>query len=436
VIDAPDDGLNDTEFADVTGNKLFLEFGVDYDYDAGDVILNVTPLSYGTYARTDSERSIGLALDDLVNTGGDTGDMDTIIAVFDEMDPGEEAAANAALDQMMPQDALGLPDVTRNMMNQYSGGVLDHMDAVRGGKQYAMLSGSRYLLASADNAVAAPPETDKWMPYAKGFGTWGDRDKSDDIAGYNYDAYGIVAGMDKLVSENTLFGFSIGGSKANVDYSQRGTSADIDSLLLSLYGSYFKDDWHVGLALGYGHNWYDSQRGIHFDSIDCEAESEHQGNSYSAAIELGNNFGGTDMLLEPVVGVGYTSVNERGYTEEGADSLNLKVDSETLDGIYSKLGLRLAKEYRSEQNPDVRWVPKANAFWIHDFADSVKLDSSFVGGGSFTTEGLEPLSDVFNLGAGLNVLFGKDTRLFVDYGWQTAGNFNSNTVQAGVQWSF
>jgi subtilase-type serine protease len=322
------------------------------------------------------------------------------------------------------------------MMNQYTGGIFDHMDNVRGSKQYAMLSGSRYLFASADNSLAAPPETDKWMPYAKGLGTWGNRDGENDIVGYNYNVYGIMGGMDKLVSENTLLGFGIGGSRANVDYDQQGTSADIDSLLLSLYGAYFKDNWHVGLTLGYGHNWYDSQREIHFDSIDSKAESDHQGDAYSAAIEFGNNFGGTEMLLEPVVGVGYTSVNEDSYTEDGADSLNLKVDSVTEDGFYTKLGLRLAKEFRCEKNPDMVLVPKANAFWIHDFADRTQLDSAFVGGGSFTTEGLEPLSDIFNLGAGLNVYFNKDVRLFVDYGWQTAGNFNSNTVQLGAQWFF
>jgi len=438
VIDAPDDGLNG-EFANVTGNTLFLKFDAEpitYDYDAGDVILHVTPLSYGTYARTDNERSIGLAFDDLVNTGGDTGDMDTVISFFDDLNPGEEAAANAALDQMMPQDALGLPEVTRNMMNQYSGSVLDHMGAVRGSKQYAMLSGSRYLLASADNSLTAPPEVDKWLPYAKGLGTWGDRDGADDIVGYNYNTYGIMGGVDKLVSEDTLLGFGIGGSKTKVDYDQQGTSADIDSMLLSLYGSYFKDDWHVDLTLGYSHNSYDSQRGIHFDSIDREAKSDHQGNAYNIAMEFGNNFGGTSMLLEPVVGIGYTSVQQGSYTEKGADSLNLKVDSETMEGIYSRLGLRLAKEFRCEKNPDMVWVPKANVFWIHDFADGVKFDNEFIGGGSFTTQTQDPIRDAFNIGAGLNVYFTKSVRLFVDYGWQTAGSFNANTVQAGAQWSF
>jgi subtilase-type serine protease len=205
-------------------------------------------------------------------------------------------------------------------------------------------------------------------------------------------------------------------------------------MFCSLYGSYFVDDWHVGVTLGYGHSWYDSQRGIPF--IGRHADSDHQGNSYSAAVELGKNFGDKSMILEPVAGIGYTAVLEDGYKEKGAGALNLKVDSETTDGIYSKLGVRVAKEFRPEQNPDMILVPNVSAFWIHDFADRVEMSSSFIGGGSFTIEGLEPMGDTFNIGAGLNVYYNKNLRLFIDYGWQSESSFNSHTVQLGAQWSF
>ncbi len=61
----------------------------------------------------------------------------TVLSAIEDLPDG--AAVNAAYDQMMPQDALGLPEIIRNMMNQYSGSVFDHMGTVRGSKQYAML---------------------------------------------------------------------------------------------------------------------------------------------------------------------------------------------------------------------------------------------------------------------------------------------------------
>jgi subtilase-type serine protease len=357
--------------------------------------------------------------------------MDVVLTALENLDDGD--AANKAYDQIMPQDALGLADIIRNAMNQYSESIFGRMSNIRNSRQYTMAGDSRYLLASA-GAAALPPKTGEWMPFAKVFGSWGDRDAESDIAGYKYDIYGLAGGIDKMVSDNTLIGISIAGSRANVDYSYSGTSSDIDSVFCSLYGSYFVDTWHIGVTLGYGRSWYDSKRGIPFMGL--SAESDYQGNAYSAAVELGNNFGGTEMLLEPVVGLGYTAVQQDSYTEKGAGSLNLKVDSETTDGIYSKLGVRAAKEFRFEDKPNMRFVPNVSAFWIHDFADSVELDSAFIGGGSFTTEGLDPLRDTFNIGAGLNVYYNNNVRLFIDYGWQSESNFNSHTVQAGAQWSF
>jgi uncharacterized protein with beta-barrel porin domain len=413
-----------------TGTTLFPIFSVSYAEDPC-VILHVE-MDYAHYATTDNQHSVGDAFNDIVTDGLDTGDMDGVLTVIENLPDG--AAVNNAYNQIMPQDALGLPEIIRNAMNQYSESVFGRMDNIRNGRQYAMSADSRYLMASMDNARALPPKTDEWMPFAKGFGSWGDRDAERDIAGYQYNIYGLAGGVDKLVSDNTLIGISVAGSRASVDYSQSGTSSDIDSMFCSLYGSYFVDDWHVGVTLGYGHSWYDSQRGIPF--IGRHADSDHQGNSYSAAVELGKNFGDKSMILEPVAGIGYTAVLEDGYKEKGAGALNLKVDSETTDGIYSKLGVRVAKEFRPEQNPDMILVPNVSAFWIHDFADRVEMSSSFIGGGSFTIEGLEPMGDTFNIGAGLNVYYNKNLRLFIDYGWQSESSFNSHTVQLGAQWSF
>jgi outer membrane autotransporter protein len=417
-----------------TRDTSFLRYHVRYDRTNYDVLLDVEPTitDFSPYATTSNQRSVGCALNDFFDLHSDDVVIDDVLEAMYDLPDG--AAVRAAYNQMMPQDALGQSEITRNAMNQYGESVFGRMDNVRNGRQYAMSEDSRYLLASAGNSAALPPKTNEWTPFAKGFGSWGDRDAESDIAGYQYNVYGMTGGIDKLVSDNTLVGLSVGGSWANVSYSQSGTSSDIDSMLCSLYGSYFVDDWHVGLTAGYGHSWYDSKRGIPF--IGSQAKSDHQGNVYSAAVELGNNFGGQSMLLEPVVGLGYTLVQESGYTEKGAGALNLKVDSDTADGLYSKLGIRAAKEFRPEQNQDMKLVPNVSMFWIHDFADRVKLDSSFVGGGSFTTEGREPVRDTFNLGAGLNIYLKNNVRLFVDYGWQSASNFNSNTVQAGAQWSF
>jgi uncharacterized protein with beta-barrel porin domain len=440
IIDAPavgeesevDPCLSGQFDGTVLGDKLFTTFGLRYEPTDGDVFLDVTKKSYADpeIAKTDNERKVGRALDSLI----DSGTNDDVLDYFDSLGTGDGKQAKEALDQLMPQDVLGLPEVMRNVMNQYSDSTLDHAGSVRGSKQYAAMTGSSYLLASASNSQAAPAEVDKWMPYAKGFGTWGNRDGESDVVGYDFHNYGLMGGMDKLISENTLVGFNIGGSSGKVDYDQSGTDADLDSFLLSLYGSYFKDEWHIDLTAAYAHTWYNTERRISF--MNQDAEADYEGDAFNIATEFGYNLGGTDMLLEPVAGLGYTYVQQDSYTESGAGSLNLNVDSETMDGLYSRLGLRLAKEFRCEKNPNMIIVPKASAFWIHDFADNAEFGSQFVNGGSFSTDSLDPIEDSLKLSGGLNVYLSKSTQLFVDYTWQTSSEINFSTVQAGAQFKF
>ena len=289
-------------------------------------------------------------------------------------------------------------------------------------------------MASASNSPAATPQLDKWMPYAKGFGTWGTHDGKDDIVGYNYSSYGMMGGLDKMISDSTLLGFSMGGAATNVDYKQDSTNADISSMLVSLYGSYFQDNWHVGLNLGYSHNWYDTERSINF-IMSREAKSSYQGNAYNIATEFGNNFGGTSMLLEPVVGLGYTSVQQGSYREVGANSLDLRVDSETTDGVYSKLGLSWPRN--SVLSRIRTWYlfrrQMCSGFMILRIMR--RLAASLLTAAVSQQKAWTPFGTRI-ICAGLNVFLSKGTRLFVDYGWQGSSSLDSSTLQAGAQWSF
>lgn len=362
-------------FADVNGVTRFPIFSVTYD--TNDVYLGVL-FDYGYYARTCNQHSVGRAFNQIVSSGRDTGDMNDVLTAVETQSDGD--AVNEAYNQLMPQDMLGLPDVIRRIMGTHNDGIMEHMDNRRRAGQYTMLENNRYLLADAAGSMALLSETGEWMPFIKGIGMWADRDSERDIAGYKYKVYGAIAGMDKQVSDSSIMGFSIGGLKTSVDYTRGSTKADIDSLLLALHGSCFGDDWHLDYTAGYGRSWYDQQRGIAF--LNRTAKSEHTSNAFTFEVEYGQNLS-SYSILEPVAGMGYTLVQEDGYTESNAGAANLKVDSENYDGFYTKLGIQTTTEVTFENNPDLVMVPKLSAFWVHDFADRVEVSSSFVGGGSF-----------------------------------------------------
>lgn len=389
-------------------------------------------IDYTRYTVTGNQQAIGTVLNELYdNSTGD--DMDDVL---DEIRHLPQESRKGAYNQMMPQVSLSTPLVTAAAINQNTASLFDRMGNVR---MAGLALNNRYepsrFLAAADNSLAyVADEGGQWHPFYKAFGTWADREKDNDIAGYSYDLYGMAVGADTLVNENLLIGLSLGGSKANVNFSLPGTGTDIDSMFTSVYGSWFQDDMHVDVTLSYGHNWYDGERRVNFGGIDRTAKSEHEADAWSAAIELGKNLAADDAtLLEPVVGLGYTAVHERGYQESDAGALSLHVNSNITESLTSKVGIRAAKEFMKEQTS---YVPEVRAFWLHDFSDRIEQNASFVDGGSFTTRGRDPERDSLNLGTGLNVYLQKDCRLFASYDWQITSDFEAHSVQTGVQFSF
>ena len=390
---------------------------------------------YTQPAGTGSQHSLGEVFNDFYN-GSPSSDMDDVIDEIRNL-PDTDAIADA-YSQIAPQSSLGSPIVTMATANQNNANLFNRIGQVRTGSGLAW---SRYdasrLLASADNSLAyVAKDVSGWKPFFKAFGTWADRETDGSRAGYDYDLYGLSAGADKLIHENLMMGLNVGGSKANVNYDLPGTGTDVESVFTSLYGSWFGDDYHIDFTVGYGHSWYDSERGLHFGGVDRTAKSKHEGDVWSAAIEMGKNLGGEDLLLEPVVGFGYTAIHERGYQESGADSLNLKLGANTTESVYSKVGIRAAKELSIEDSPAV-CVPEVRAFWLHDFSDRIEQSAAFAtDGGSFTTQGHDPQRDSLNLGLGVNVYCQEGCRLFANYDWQISADFEAHGVEAGMQFSF
>jgi|GEM_PF-5029472 len=433
------------------GYERFVEewnpfFDYDVIYDTSDPCDSLVVLGIeraGFFAETKNEHAVAGALDHVIAGGDmdeDTHDLLLDIRYLQHNDWEEGGNGNPRLlDELTPQDTMGLAQVTSATMGAFNDSMFDRINNMLTGRPFAAAGFGQKLLAKVeirpDEWLIRPGSqpTDKWMPFIKGIGSWGDKDGEKGVSGYRYNVYGMTAGADKLIDDNWLVGIAFGGSRADVDYDKAGTSADIDTAMVALYGSYFKDNWHIDLDLSYGYNWYDSERTVQIGMFNKKARSDHNGNVYSAAIQAGMNLGNDCTIIEPIVGAGYAAIQEDGYTEKGADPVNLKVDSHTTDSYYAKLGVRLAALMREQDN--VVLVPEIGVFYIADLSDESELDSAFGDGSAFTVEGLEP-DDALNVKAAINAYFSNNWRLFLNYDWRTASDLNTHTVKGGVQWDF
>ena len=97
--------------------------------------------------------------------------------------------------------------------------------------------------------------------------------------------------------------------------------------------------------------------------------------------------------------------HQDGYTEDGAGSLDLRVDAVDAASLRTRLGGRISLDYEIETASGLLAVtPEVHAQWQHEFLrDSTDIACDFDGGGSFESATPDPERDSLLLGAGLVV---------------------------------
>ena len=127
---------------------------------------------------------------------------------------------------------------------------------------------------------------------------------------------------------------------------QAKDKATMNDINLGLYGGYETEKWLLkGMLLG-GYEQYTIDRTIGF--VDRAASSEHNG--YSAALDLEAGYkislnkdekAKHKMYLKPFIGAIGSYVNNEGYEEKGAESLNLKIEDYSAMTAEARAGLEL-----------------------------------------------------------------------------------------------
>lgn len=80
----------------------------------------------------------------------------------------------------------------------------------------------------------------------------GDRDRRGKETGYDFDSWGLTAGMDYRIDSGSFAGISLGYSEYDADLDLDGGSTSAETITIQGYGSYsFTDDFYLDATLGY-----------------------------------------------------------------------------------------------------------------------------------------------------------------------------------------
>ena len=379
-------------FDDVTGGSAVLRFTLDYP-TANQVDLVVARNSYGFLGGTRNQRAVGGALDRVFpDADGDLRD------VLDQLDRMDLAQLRETMDQIGGAQLDGATGAalkrTGAMLETLSGrfnrpggsspgaGIVS-MRFDPDAQIAATLNNAETLGLVAANEPPSAPLDKRWSLWARNFNTWFGERNSEDTVGYDAYTAGVLVGNEYRYTPEISFGAAMGYSRTKLNWTQGAGDAEIDALHTALYGSWRPGNFHANAAVGFGFDWFETTRKIR--NLNRAAKGKHTGQEVFAHLGGGYDWRACGFVFGPTASLQYVLLREQGYTESGAEAMNLRINSRTSHSLRSRLGLRLIRPFA------FAWgtlEPEFRAGWIHEFRNGARTQgAAFNGaaGGSFST---------------------------------------------------
>ena len=408
----------------------------------GTGVLLVAPASYTLVAETPNQTNVAAALDSYIPAT--SGDRETVSLALDVMTAEQYPAA---LDQIAPTFYESLGDITVEQAFAQTQMLNQRLSAVRLGAQGFQAIGLQNQPLTYDkdgksvlDAKTVTPEPTKdlnWSLWAMGTGIFAKSSSVNQVPNYRFDTGGFLAGGDYRWSENFATGLYAGYQYTQANYANDG-STQINTALFGGYATYTNGGFYADAVVGGGYNAYQVRRPIEFSTIDRTARSRPDGGQLATSLNLGYDWQIGKFTLGPIAGVQYTYVGLASFTESGADSLDLRVNTQNVNSLRTTFGGRIAYTWNATEHITI--IPEVRMLWQHEFLNDPRNISSALDGGAGPTFGYEtaaPGRDSVFAGAGVSAQFGDRWNAFfyynADFGRQ---DYIGHMISGGLGWSF
>jgi len=422
-------------------------------------IVLVAPTSYSLVAETPNQIRVAGALDEWIGTEqGDIGAVTLALdllntedypAAFGAIMPGFYGGAlNTAIELSHNQGQLLFQHLSSRRLGQRrsssadDGGsfidgnsgkrVVDHSHAQSGGWS----GGKGGLEPTQSRRTAWEVDPAEWNTWVQGSGLFSD-DGLGLIPGGDFESGAFMVGADRSVTEHLSLGLFTGYQEGRGEYDNSG-SLDLESVRAGAYAALDFEGFYASGAVGVGTTDYQTRRPIQWTTLNRSALSDTEGSEYFAMLGTGYDFHVGNFTFGPSLSAEYTHLNVDGFTERGADSLNLRLDDFDGESLRSFLGGRIA--YTHRVSPGFTVIPELRAFWQREHlglgADiSASLDGGNGPGFNYLVEA--PDDDAVFAGAGVSMLIGDGLTLSTFYHANFGRNWGSqNAVSVFASWRF
>ncbi len=338
-----------------------------------------------------------------------------------------------ALRSLAPDEAAAQGRMGNNFAQQQLGNIGARLAALRNGATGLGLSGLSFnikgrfvpgsvfaqaLEADARNAtpVDLPQVAPKWSGFISGTVGGGDKTPTASEEGFNFHTRGLTAGADYRYSSATVLGGALGYARSDVDLDANGGGLDASGISLSLYGTYCStQNFYLDAVLNYGANDYKQTRNITY--FQKTARSDTQAKLLALSVGGGYEFTArSGASAEVSLRLHRIASTIDGYTETGANELNLTLRDQYIQVFSSSLGTR------GSWPLSLKWgvlIPQMDVSWEHELNDGAhQIKGNFVNDQFATTFAFktdDPDRNYFQLGLGASAVIPGGKTAFLQY---------------------
>lgn len=323
-----------------------------------------------------NEQSVGTNLNAINNAGLASADL---LSVINSLTGQSSTVVNPALDQLHPAAMSAFAELQTEL----------------GGQLLNLFHRTPQVTCGCSK------EARIWV---EPFGNWLEERPQGKQIGFEATTAGIAFGGDYQFYGVWTIGF--GGAWNTTDLTWKLDRGH--SYINGLYGSFYTDlllgSFYFGSALYAGGDWYETARRMQFTSVDRTAHSNSGGFDFGAQVASAYYFGIPICLFYPYVTVDYLLLNNGAFSESGANSLDLHVDSYHSSTLRSEAGIGV-QVIDKNYNETVCITPSFAIGWVMELPlHRSSYTATFAGQTiPFTVEGWEKTWQLFNLRFGLGL---------------------------------
>lgn len=285
---------------------------------------------------------------------------------------------------------------------------------------------------------------DKFGVFVNGNFSMGDKNRTNQELGFDFNSQGVTAGIDYRFSDNFVMGTAFGYNGTNSGFDQSRGGVNIDGYNFSLYSTYYVKDFYVDGMLTGGWNAYNTSRQINFGTINQTGQGNTRGNEYAANLSAGYEFHYKSFTAGPYGRVSYQNNQIDSYQEKSTVPLStgygslLSIGSQSAQSTRTALGGQFSYAVSTKHGV---FTPTARAEWLHEYNNGSRLiNAQFINDPTNTTFAISsdnPARNFFNLGTGLSATLAHGASAFMYYEAMVGNNnLTQHSISAGIRSEF